>query len=671
MCGIAGIIQKKNHRVDPTDLVRMLSVQHHRGPDASGITLTHDDRVGFGHVRLSIIDLSTGQQPLWATSGEQVITFNGEVYDHVEHRERLRKDQLEFRTESDTEVIVNLYRRYGLDFVHHLNGEFAFAIWDRSQKLFVAARDRYGVKPFFYRDTSDELLFSSEAKGLLALPRVPRAISREHMMTAMVSVPSQAVSPFEGTRALRPGHLLIWKDGSGAAYETSYWKPHYEKGPRMSHGEAVEKVRDVFKRSVKRRLVADVPVCTFLSGGLDSTLVTAEMKALLGDKPLTSFTIGFVNSDYDESAPATDIARELGVKHEILPVSMANIAEHLEDCVEQVEMHLVNPSSVGKFLLSRHVRDRGFKVALTGEGADELFAGYPYFKLEQIWSRLESQDAATRRAAARTLKEFQKREYRSEGLMWNRTDEWKHAPRPFGFPSFLFSRTYGIRKQIPLLVDFEKNGFSKDESPLPHMIADFKDVDFAGLHQLQASLTIARGQLSGYIIPTLGDRVEMAHSIEGRTPFLDVELAELSFKIPPEYFVDVDQLREKKILHDALGGLLPPAAKDTQKHPFFSPNWRTLYATPRGRDLVETYMSDAALDRVGVFRKQSVKKLRTLWKWMPQGFVSARKIDLFVGVILTTQIMHERLLRKSRSVPALRPERYDSPRTSQSTAFAV
>ena len=645
MCGIAGIIKKRAELVEEADLGRMLGVQAHRGPDGSGVALTDEGRVGFGHVRLSIIDLTTGDQPLWSRDGQLLITFNGEIYDHLEHRRALEKDGLVFRTRSDTEVIVNLYRRYGLHFLSHLNGEFSFAIWDRAERRFLAARDRYGVKPFFYRETTDELLFASEAKGLLALPRVPRAFSGEHVMTALLSAPMPAVSPFAGTEVLRPGHYLMWEVGQTKSKTVEYWRPRYEPQPSLSPGEAIERTRHHFSRAVERRMVADVPVCSFLSGGLDSTLVTAEMARQSGARTVTAFTIGFSHSEYDETETAANIAREIGVAHESLPVSMNDIADHLEDCIGQIELHLFNPSAVGKFLLSRYVRDRGFKVALTGEGSDELFAGYPYFKLEAIWRRLESPDPEIRRSGRRLLARFRKMERRSEGLLWNRTGSWRRMPRPFGFASYILTRVQEFEKYLPVLINCEKYGIEPGDSPSQRLVAEFEGWGLEDLHPLQASLVLSRSQLAAYIIPTLGDRVEMAHSIEGRTPFLDTNLAELTFRVPVDLQLDLDQLREKRLLHEALGQLLPPTARGTRKHPFFSPNWTALWQTRRGRELFEDYLSDVALDRVGLFRRPFVRRILCLWRWLPQNSSLRRRIDVLVGIVLTTQILHERLIR--------------------------
>ena len=645
MCGIAGIIQKRGRRVDEADLIRMLEVQAHRGPDGSGVALTDLGRVGFGHVRLSIIDLATGDQPLWSADGQVLITFNGEIYDHLHHRRMLESEGFYFRTSSDTEVIVALYQCYGLDLWRHLNGEFSFAIWDRARRRLVAARDRYGVKPFFYRETEDELLFASEAKGLLSLPRVPRAFSPDHVMTALVSAPLQAVSPFAGTEILRPGHYLIWEAGEARARVVEYWRPRYAQHPDLSPEEAKAETRGVFQRAVGRRMVADVPVCSFLSGGLDSTLVTAEMARQSSARAITAFTIAFSRSEYDESEPAARIAREIGVGHEILPVSMTDIADHLEACIEKVEMHLFNPGAVGKFLLSRRVRERGFKVALTGEGSDELFAGYPYFKLEAIWRRLESGDPAERRSGQRLLARFRQMERRSEGLLWNRTEGWRTAPRPFGFASYILTRVHEFEKHLPALIDFERLGIDPTVGPTARLTRDFEGLGLRGMDPLQASLVLSRSQLSGYIIPTLGDRVEMAHSVEGRTPFLDTELAELTFRVPPELHLDLEHLREKSLLHSALGHLLPPSASGTRKHPFFSPNWRALCETVRGRQLFDAYLSNAKLDEVGLFRRPFVRRILLLWRWLPRGSALRRRIDVLIGIILTTQILHERLIR--------------------------
>lgn len=636
MCGILGILRLDGGTVDFGDLAMMAEIQHHRGPDAAAGVLLDGGRLGLGHVRLSIIDPALGAQPMADVPGELWISFNGEAYDHRPLRERLQRDGIAFATDSDTEVILGLYRRYGLDFVEHLNGEFAFAIWDSRVRRLVLVRDRLGIKPLFLHRSGRELLFASEAKALLTLPRMPRAFAPEFIGSAMLSVFARGVAPFAGLEQLPPAHVMVI-EADGTITTREYWRQTYGD-PIADARDAEAGLRDVFERTVRRRLVSDVPLCSYLSGGVDSTLVCGTMSRL-ANRDVTAFNIGFTDSPYDESADARAIAEHHGVRFETLHCPIERLAEHVEDCIFHTEMYLANPSAVGKYLLSRHVRDRGFKVALTGEGADEVFAGYPYFKLEALWRR-ELAGLPT----ADLTKRFREIEWRSEGILWNRGGYWRDTPRFFPFPSYHHLRALDFSRRRDTMLEVERNALGPEHTPIAFFERDFAHLRDVAWDPTQVSLVLARAQLAGYVLPTLGDRVEMAHSIEGRTPFMDVELLDYSGRLPASSLMDLERLREKAILHAAFRDLLPEPVRKAHKHPFFAPSFRLLGATPHGRALVAEHLSREALERVGVFRPAFIRRMALLWRFLPPGTALAKKVELVMSVALGVSIMHRQFI---------------------------
>src|SRR4051812_6935148 len=272
MCGISAVHRLDGSVPETSDIRRMCSAIEHRGPDGAGFARMAGGSVLLGHTRLSIIDLESGAQPLFNEDGTIGITFNGEIYDYQAHRERLLAAGHHFKTRSDTEVLVHLYEEHGMDFLDMLNGEFALVIYDSRQRRLVAARDRMGVKPLFYSVQGQELLIASEAKSILALPRVPRELSADYLMGSHLGAFPAGVSPFEGIRSLRPGHAFV-ATRHGVGPEVAYWKPSFQVDETMSFEDAKGRVRELFVAAVKRRMVADVPVGTYLSGGLDSSLV--------------------------------------------------------------------------------------------------------------------------------------------------------------------------------------------------------------------------------------------------------------------------------------------------------------------------------------------------------------------------------------------------------------
>lgn len=645
MCGINVIFKKRGQAAEVSDIRRMSSVMAHRGPDGAGFALLNNKSILFGHNRLSIIDLHEGHQPLFNKDGSVAITFNGEIYDYKSHREELLKKGYEFRTQSDTEVIVHLYDEYGLDFVHKLNGEFAFTIWDEKKKLLIAARDRAGVKPLFYYENQDELLISSEVKGIFALPRVPRALNPDYMMGPVWGAFPRAVSAFKNIRSLTPGSFLI-VDASGQSQEKKYWEISFQPNQRGTFQEAKDDVRRLLTKAVERRMVADVPVGTYLSGGLDSTLVCGLMAARSSN--VKAFSVGFGQTIYDESNAARQIANHYGAQFEAIDCNDDLLAENFLKTIHHVEQPIVNPNAIAKQVLSQLVRSRGYKVCLTGEGADEVFGGYAYFKLERLWRMMLAGGEEAERGR-QLYEQFKKLEVRSEGILWNRGSKWKKTSPVFGYHSFQYQRA--MESNFFARLALQKDLVAQASAPTPQAYFEqqFDFNELAQLDPLNASKRITFNQLSSYIIPTLGDRVEMANSVECRTPFLDRDLIEYAATVDPKHFMDINSLREKHLLKQAFSDMLPTIVASTHKHPFLSPSWRSLSKTKKGQELKAEFLSARKAKDAGVFNPSFVRRVKIYWTLLPKSTNIWKKVDVMAGLLMTTQALHHEFVEKAPS----------------------
>lgn len=647
MCGLNAIIRKKGV-ADIEDIRRMSSVIPHRGPDGAGFALLNEGQVLFGHNRLSIIDLHEGHQPLYNQDGSVCITFNGEIYDYKSHREELIQKGHQFRTHSDTEVIVHLYDEYGMDFIHKLNGEFSFVIYDAKKKRTIAARDRAGVKPMFYFENGEEVLISSEVKGLFALPRVPRALNPEYMMGPIWGAFGRSACAFKDIQSLKPGHFLIIDD-RGDAREEKYWELQFNPNMSGSFQEAKADVKRLFTQAVERRMVADVPVGCYLSGGLDSSLVCALMAAR--GRNVKAFSIGFGNTVFDESNDARQIANHFGAQFEAIDCNDQMLAENFEKTIYHAEQPIVNPNSIAKQILSGLVRSRGYKVCLTGEGADEMFGGYPYFKQERLWRMLQGTDQE--RAQGEDLyKKFLILETRSEGILWNRGHAWKKTPTPYGYPSFHYLRASESNWFAARALSQDLVAQAKAKTPGQFFEQNSDFTELGKMDPFNASRKLTIHQLSSYIIPTLGDRVEMANSVECRTPFLDRDLMEYIGTVNPAHFMDIHHLREKHLLKQAFVDILPPLVAKVHKHPFLSPSWRSLSKTKFGKELMSHYMSKETTKAVGVFDPSFVRRLKIYWSLLPRKTNLWKRVDVMVGLLQTTHSLHGQFVEKA---PAANP----------------
>jgi asparagine synthase (glutamine-hydrolysing) len=394
MCGIAGQLRPAGDPVDQQLIARMCAGIEHRGPDARGIH--HEPRVGLGIQRLRVIDLDTGDQPIYNEDRSVVVVLNGEIYNYRELRRELRGRGHRLATRGDTEVIAHLYEDYGPDCVRHLHGMFAFALWDRRRQRLLLARDRVGKKPLVYALRGGVLSFASEMQALLADDEIERNVDPAAIdaFLALGYVPTP-LTAIQGVRKLPPAHTLLVENGR--AELTRYWRLDYGKKLDAPVEEIVDRVRAALLEATRRRLIADVPLGAFLSGGIDSSAVVAAM-AQISAEPVRTFSIGFDHEGFDELPHARRIAQQFGTRHEEFEVR-ANAVEILPDLVRHYGEPFADPSAIPSFYLAQMTR-RHVTVALNGDGGDECFAGYTRYVANSVAERLDGIPAPLRRGLA-------------------------------------------------------------------------------------------------------------------------------------------------------------------------------------------------------------------------------------------------------------------------------
>jgi len=568
MCGIVAILSQGGP-VSKAALERSLNTLQHRGPDGQKTWVAPDGSVGLGHARLSIIDLATGDQPIANEDGSMWIVANGEFYDYERVQQQLERDGHRLRTRSDSEIGLHLYEDLGTNSVHRLRGEYAFAIWDgRSRKLF-AVRDRFGVKPLFYAQHNGAFYLASEMKALFAAG-VPAEWDPEYVHFSLVFSPP-GKTPFKGVHAVPPGYFLT-ADANGVSL-AQYWDVEYpvvdDGGAVLSDAEYIEQFRAVLDDAVRVRLRADVPVACYLSGGIDSCAVLGLAARHRAD-PIRAFTLRFEHEDYDEGKIAEEMARKAGADWTPIPITQASLADNFADAIYHAEQPCINAHFVAKYLLSRAVRDAGFKVVLTGEGSDEILGGYAHFREDMIRYDKAGQDPAEVERLVAQLSEANKV---SQGILMS-GDHSGGSPmmdRLLGFMPSMYRPFLSRQKRLAPLYNADYFApFAQLDSA--SLLLNSLDVRrrLTGRAPVHQSLYLwSKTALPSYILVLLGDRMEMAHSIEGRVPFLDHEVGEFLFKTPVN--MKIRGLTEKYILREATRDVLTDQVYRRQKHPFLSP----------------------------------------------------------------------------------------------------
>jgi len=617
----------------------MIHTLHHRGPDGYGYHA--QGPVGLAHARLSIIDLATGDQPI-ANEDESIWTvFNGEIFNYLELREELERAGHVFRTHSDTETIVHAYEEYGDDFLSRLNGQFAIALWDRSRQRLVLARDRVGIRPLFYSRDGDRILFASEVKAIAAVSRRGLQLDRHALAeTFTFWAPVGGRSGVEGVSVLPPGHVLVLESG-GTQKLRQYWRwdyPPHGQTLRISLDEAAEELRRLLADAVRLQLRADVPVGAYLSGGLDSSIIAGLIRQRT-DVPLRTFSVAFEDPEFDETPYQQAMVRHLGTEHTSVLCTQRDIGEIFPQLIRHTEATILRTAPAPLMILSRHVRQSGFKVVLTGEGADEVFGGYDIFKeasIRRFWAR--NPRSAWRHLLIRRLYPYLKhspvgsgaysQSFFSQGMEQTDNPFYAHVQR--------WSTTRRLWGFFSTDVKASLQGFLPEDELRPLLPPGFDTWDGLGRDQFVEAQTL----LFGYLLSSQGDRVAMANSVEGRVPFLDHRVIEFANRLPPRF--KLRRLNEKAVLRRAVRDLLPPAVAQRVKQPYRAPDNQSFFRDNQPLDYVAELFSEPRLRDAGIF---DVKASRHLLEKCRSGRAIGFADNMaFVG-ILSTMLLQDALAR--------------------------
>ncbi len=649
MCGIAGVFNFGNSQpVERARLERMVGALYHRGPDECGFL--YDGNFAMGMSRLSIIDLSGGSQPIHNEDKSLWIVFNGEIFNYPELREILISKGHKFYTATDTEVILHAYEAFGQDFVQHLNGQFAIAIWDVQKKQLVLARDRVGIRPLFYSLQNGKLLFASEMKSLFAEGSISPEISEEGLadiFTFWVNVPPHSI--FKGVQELPPGHLLtVSKNEFKVEQYWSYSFPQDGEFVDWSVEKVVDELHSLLFDAITIRLRADVPVASYLSGGIDSSIISSLVKTYHNNDLLT-FSVTFKDQHFDERTFQQKMAQKIGTQHFSIEVDEADIARDFIDVVWFAEKPLLRTAPAPLFALSSLVRKNRIKVVLTGEGADEMFGGYNIFKEDKVrrfWAR--EPDSNWRPLLFSRLYGYVLKSDNAINPFWQAFFKRRLTETQNPFYSHLLRWENTARIRMLLAPEFKKAfDWSKQETRLRQYLSG----EMVKWHPLnRAQYLEAALFMNGYLLSSQGDRMMMGHSVEGRFPFLDHRLIEFAAKLPPELKLKV--LNEKYILKKAYHHILPEEIVKRPKQPYRAPIARVFF-DERTPELIREMLNEEIIGKYGYFNPQAVKQLKD--KLVRAGVNSTARDEMAIVACVSTQLLHyhfiENFNRKEFNLP--------------------
>ena len=635
MCGIAGYIDKFD-QAEALVINRMLTRIHHRGPDECGIYI--DKNIGLGSVRLSIIDIEGGHQPMPNEDLSLWIVFNGEIFNYIELRKELEGKGHHFRTQSDTEVLVHLYDEYGKDCLSKLNGQFVFSIWDKNKQEMFLARDRVGIRPLFYHHSPELFVFGSEIKAIFEHPKVNREISFEGLaetFTFWTTITPNTV--FKGIKECPPGHFIKVKNGEIKVQ--SYWELNFATRDNYYNGsfeDAISDFRELFKDSVRIRLRADVPVAAYLSGGLDSSVTTAFINEIEPDV-LQTFSVGFTEDEFDESYFQNVASDYFNTKHISFKCTSGEVAENFPEVVWHSEIPLLRTSPSPMYSLSKKVRENNIKVVITGEGADELLAGYNIFKENKIrhfWAknkksrirplllkRLYPYIEALQKANPNALKMF-------FGYKLNETDSpiYSHLLR--------WKNSSNITNHLSKAIQEQLSTFNPYSELLLNLNGKLNELDpLAKAQYLEIKIF-----LSGYLLSSQGDRMGMANSVEGRYPFLDYRIIEFCASLPPDYKMKI--LNEKVLLKKMMKGKIPDEILNRPKQAYRAPILSSFLGEGAPR-YVKEILSAESLKKAGIFNPESVTKLLVK---MNSGKAYSEIDNMAITAVISTQLLHKQFI---------------------------
>lgn len=663
MCGIAGIIDFNNPEPSEPLLRRMLGLIRHRGPDAFGIFVSK--HAGLAHARLSILDLMGGDQPIHNEDQTIWIVYNGEVFNFPDLWEDLEKKGHKFYTKTDTEILVHLYEDHGPDFLNKLNGQFALAIWDKKNEKLMFGRDRLGIRPLFYWLKGSRLVFGSEIKAIFGDPDVPRTLDPRALADIFTCwSPMGSDTVFKNIHQLLPGHFAIFSRNGFSTHR--YWQlsfsnrfegsrslgplnpgplDHCSSGalgrltPRTLESYSSE-LQHLLVDATRIRLRADVPVGAYLSGGLDSTFITTVVKNNFNNQ-LSTFSVSFSDNRFDEAPFQEKAVQAIGTDHKRIRCTETDIGESFPHVIWHTEVPILRTAPVPMFQLAGLVRENNYKVVLTGEGSDELFAGYDIFKEDRVrrfWARNVNSKmrpallqrlypdifrSDSSRSVAFLTGFFRKGLSQVNSPFYSHMIRWENASQ---IKSFLSNEIMDIGGR--------NNGF--DERFLQQLPDDFMTWDPLS----RAQYTEIAIFLSNYLLGSQGDRMAMGHAVEGRYPFLDYRVVEFAAKIPPRY--RLNGLKDKYILRQLAQDIIPHELAWRQKQPYRAPISRC-FLGDKPPEYVMDVLSEKAIRQAGYFDSEKVSHLVAKCRKQEGELLSERENMAVVGII-STQLVHQQFV---------------------------
>jgi asparagine synthase (glutamine-hydrolysing) len=639
MCGVAGIIDFRGKSDNIPAVETMLRSFSYRGPDESGIY--QSPHATIGNVRLSIIDLQTGQQPLSDVTGRYWIVFNGEIFNYIELRQDLEKQGIRLKTSSDTEVLVNLFALYKEKCLSLLNGQFAFAVWDNKEEELFLARDRVGIRPLFYTLSGTAFYFASEIKGLFCNNNIGREFNPENL--AQIYTFWTAITPetaFKDIYELSAGYFMT-VNRKGVRTE-KFWELSFDnRYSDLSLSDAMEEFDELFSNAVRIRLRADVEVAAYLSGGIDSSTTVSYIKKI---EPgvLNTFSIGFEEKDFDESRYQEEAVRYLNTYHRSITCSSRDIAEYFPRVIWHSETPLTRTAPTPMLILSKLVRENNIKVVITGEGSDEILAGYDIFReaiIRRFWAsqpgsslrpmllkRIYPDIPHLRNASPNILKMFFGYKLEETGhplyshlLRWNNSNHIKkHFSEKIRESVSSYNPTAGLIKRLP-------EGFG----------------DFSPLAKAQWIETTVF--MSGYLLSSQGDRMAMANSVEGRYPFLDYRVIEFCSGLPDKF--KLNGTNEKYLLKKLMKERIPESIVKRPKQPYRAPISSVFLGKERP-DYVDELLSGDYTRRAGIFSHDSIS---TILSKIEKSGTASEMDNMVLTAVISTHLVHHQFIENRNS----------------------
>ena len=627
----------------------MLQSLSHRGPDDAAIYL--DGRAGLVHSRLSIIDLTTGAQPLCNEDESLWIVYNGEVFNYVELRKDLETAGHRFRTHSDTEVVLHAYEQYGFDCFPKFNGQWAVAIWDRRDGSLVLSRDPVGVCPLYVHSAAGRVRFASELKALFADSEVPRTLSTGGLQQVFTFWTTVApVTVFEGIEELRPGSVRMY-DREGRIREQTYWTPSFATDDSVSaltmRDAAMQLKERLVAATVLRLTRADVSVGSYLSGGLDSSVI-AYLGLEAHPADYRTYSLRFADSEFDESRYQRIMAEHIGSVHREIVVSRSDIARVFPDVIRHTERPVLRTAPAPMFLLSQLVREDGIKAVLTGEGADELLAGYDLFRESEIrrfWGR--APESKVRPLLFRRIYPYLARSPQAAEAFALKF--WRQGIDNPENPWFSHDPRWRTTMQLRRLLHPDRRSTEPQDEWIRRALGSCDSLPGDSLARAQYLEIVTL--LSGYLLSSQGERMLMAHSVEGRFPFLDADVMRFTMALPAS--LKLVGLREKAVLKVLAKEILPPEVANRQKQPYRAPDAISfLIDSP---PYVEEMLCREALDDAGVFDTSAATLLlekcrRVVHEQGPSALLGNSDNMGLVG-ILSTQLLHHHFIGRGNAAP--------------------